>query len=52
MYNPVVMSKFFLMVEAIEHDIFDSDYFMWIDAGLLHIYSKELAQEYVSRKYL
>lgn len=52
MYNPVVMSKFFLMVEAIEHDIFDSDYFIWIDADLLHIYSTEIAQEYVSRKYL
>lgn len=36
MYNPVVMSKLFLMWEALKRDTFGSDYFIWTDGGLTH----------------
>lgn len=34
MYNPLVMSKMFLLHDAKIMDRFDSDYLFWIDAGL------------------
>jgi hypothetical protein len=34
MYNPLVMSKMFLLNDARIFDMFDSDYMFWIDAGL------------------
>lgn len=34
MYNPLVMSKMFLLNDARILDKFDSDYLFWIDAGL------------------
>ena len=34
MYNPLVMSKIFLLHDAKILDKFDSDYMFWIDAGL------------------
>lgn len=34
MYNPVVMSKMFLLNDARILDKFDSDYMYWIDAGI------------------
>ena len=34
MYNPLVMSKIFLLHDAKILDKFDSDYLFWIDAGL------------------
>jgi hypothetical protein len=34
MYNPIVMSKMFLLHDAKIFDRFDSDYMFWIDAGL------------------
>jgi O-methyltransferase len=34
MYNPLVMSKMFLLNDAQILDKFDSDYLFWIDAGL------------------
>lgn len=34
MYNPLVMSKMFLLNDAKILDKFDSDYMFWIDAGL------------------
>jgi len=34
MYNPIVMSKMFLLHDAKILDKFDSDYMFWIDAGL------------------
>jgi hypothetical protein len=34
MYNPLVMSKMFLLHDAKILDPFDSDYLFWIDAGL------------------
>lgn len=42
MYNPVVMSKLFLMTEAITYDIFQSDYFLWVDGGFTHVLDKKL----------
>ena len=34
LYNPVVMSKQFFMNDAAIMDVFDTKYFMWIDAGI------------------
>jgi len=34
LYNPLVMSKVFLLHDAKIYDIFDSEYMFWIDAGL------------------
>jgi len=34
MYNPLVMSKMFLLNDARLMDIFDSEYMFWIDGGL------------------
>lgn len=34
LYNPVVMSKQFFMNDATLMNIFDTKYFMWIDAGI------------------
>jgi len=34
MYNPLVMSKMFLLHDAVIFDKFDSDKLFWIDAGL------------------
>ena len=34
MYNPLVMSKVFLLHDAIILDKFDSEYMFWIDAGI------------------
>jgi len=34
MYNPIVMSKMFLLHDAKIFDKFDSDYMFWIDAGI------------------
>lgn len=36
MYNPLVMSKVFLLHDAKIYDIFDSEYMFWIDAGLVN----------------
>lgn len=33
-YNPVVMSKFFLLHDCCVREYFDSKYYFWIDAGL------------------
>jgi hypothetical protein len=41
MYNPVIMSKFILVKEALEKDIFNTDYFVWIDGGITHSFDKE-----------
>ena len=34
MYNPLVMSKMFLLNDARIMDVFDSEYMYWIDAGI------------------
>lgn len=33
-YNPLVMSKFFLLNDATHYNPFGSEYFFWIDAGI------------------
>lgn len=35
MYNPVVMSKMFMLNDAAIHNSFKSDYYFWIDAGIV-----------------
>jgi hypothetical protein len=37
MYNPVVMSKHRLMLEAARADPFSSEYFLWLDGGATHL---------------
>lgn len=34
LYNPLVMSKQFFLNDASLHNFFDSNYFLWIDAGI------------------
>ena len=34
MYNPLVMSKYFLLNDAVVFNPFDTDYFVWIDGGI------------------
>lgn len=41
MYNPVVMSKLYMMREAYQHDSFGTDYFIWVDGGFTHALDKQ-----------
>lgn len=41
MYNPIVMSKMFLLNDARIYDKFNSDYMFWIDAGITFTVSME-----------
>lgn len=34
MYNPIVMSKMFLLNDAVCTNAFDTDYYFWVDAGI------------------
>ena len=34
MYNPMVMSKFFMLHDAVCYNMFDTDYYAWIDGGI------------------
>lgn len=49
MHNSVTMSKLFLLAEAIEHDVFDSDYYSWVNAGFLHDYNEEEGQKFIDK---
>jgi hypothetical protein len=40
MYNPVVLSKLRLMMEAAKIDPFGSDYLVWIDGAITHSIEK------------
>lgn len=40
-YNPIVMSKVFFIHDAYKRNKFDSDKFIWIDAGITQHISKE-----------
>jgi len=40
MYNPVVMSKMFLLHDAKIFDVFNSEYMFWIDAGITNTVHK------------
>lgn len=39
-YNPVVMSKFFMLNDTSIGNVFKTDYFFWIDAGLTNTVAK------------
>lgn len=34
MYNPIVMSKLFLLNDAAVYNSFETDYYLWLDAGI------------------
>jgi hypothetical protein len=37
-YNPMIMSKLYFLNEGLAYDKFNSDYFIWCDAGYNHIF--------------
>jgi hypothetical protein len=39
MYNPVVMSKHRILMEAAKLNPFNSDYHLWVDGGFTHLAS-------------
>lgn len=41
LYNPVVMSKQFFLNDAALYNFFNSDYFLWLDAGITNTVSIE-----------
>lgn len=41
LYNPLVMSKQFFLNDATLYNFFNSDYFLWVDAGLSNTVSLE-----------
>lgn len=50
-YNVVIYSKFKWVEEAIKENFFDSEYFLWVDAGLSRFfYRVNLEDEFPSRK--
>lgn len=44
-YNPIVMSKVFFLYDAYNMDTYDSDNFIWIDAGITQHISKDIVCE-------
>lgn len=44
-YNPIVMSKFFMLNDTTYHNPFGTDYFFWIDAGLTNTVNIDLISE-------
>jgi len=42
LYTPVVFSKISMLAETRMYDIFKSDYIVWMDAGLNHVYNEKL----------
>lgn len=49
-YNPMVMSKMFLLHDAKIYNVFKSNYFYWIDAGITNTVSYELLNSGVMDK--
>lgn len=41
-YNMIMFSKTYLLTSALDYDKFNSDYFIWTDGGLNHIFSKSM----------
>lgn len=41
-YNPIVMSKFFMLNDSTYHNPFNTEYFFWIDAGLTNTVNIDL----------
>lgn len=48
MYDVVIYSKFFFLKQASDINYFNSDYFMWLDAGCMH---HTFPQEYKNRVF-
>jgi hypothetical protein len=44
-YNPIVMSKFFMLNDTTYHNPFGTEYFFWIDAGLTNTVNIDLISE-------
>jgi hypothetical protein len=45
-YNPIVQSKMFMLHDAKIMNIFDTDYFLWLDAGITNtVYDKYLIED-------
>lgn len=44
-YNPIVMSKFFMLNDITYHNPFNTEYFFWIDAGLTNTVNIDLISE-------
>ena len=45
MYNPVVLSKLKIIMEAAKIDPFESDYLVWIDGAITHSIDKKFIQD-------
>jgi hypothetical protein len=44
-YNPIVQSKMFMLHDAKIMNVFDTDYFLWLDAGITNtVYDKYLTE--------
>jgi hypothetical protein len=44
-YNPIVQSKMFMLHDAKVMNVFDTDYFLWLDAGITNtVYDKYLTE--------
>jgi hypothetical protein len=41
LYNIVIFNKLFYILESIKKNHFNSDFFIWLDAGVLRSYSQE-----------
>jgi hypothetical protein len=41
-YNPMIMSKLYFLDAALPYDKFNSDFFIWCDAGYNHIFSNSV----------
>ena len=45
-YNPIVQSKMFMLHDAKVMNVFDTDYFLWLDAGITNtVYDKYLTED-------
>ena len=45
-YNPIVQSKMFMLHDAKIMNVFDTDYFLWLDAGITNtVYDKYLTED-------
>lgn len=52
-YNPIVMSKMFMMHDVSIWNPFSTDYFLWLDAGLTNtVYEKYFTEHHVLDKIL
>lgn len=40
-YNMLMFGKLFLLTTALQHDKFNSDFFIWTDGGLTHVFPEQ-----------